>query len=253
MLQYYAPVSVLVNQRGDILYLHGRTGMYLEPAPGEAGLNILKMAREGLRQELTTDLYKAAANKEPVFHPGLRVKTNGDFTTVNLALRPVETGPDAAAGQNLFLVTFEEAKKSEAEPNRKAITIGAGEGACESAMEVDVRILELKRELQIKEEHLKAYNEELETSNEELKSSNEEMQSINEELQSTNEELETSKEELQSVNEELTTVNTELQNKVVDLSQAINDMNNLLSGTGIGTIFVDYQLRILRFTPPLHR
>ena len=77
------------------------------------------------------------------------------------------------------------------------------------------------------------------------------MQSINEELQSTNEELETSKEELQSVNEELTTVNTELQNKVADLSQAINDMNNLLSGTGIGTIFVDHQLRILRFTPPV--
>ncbi len=108
MLQYYAPIGVLVNQRGDILYIHGRTGMYLEPAPGEAGLNILKMAREGLRQELTTDLYKAVVNKEPVFHPGLRVKTNGDFTTVNLALRPVEAGLDAAEGPNLFLVTFEE-------------------------------------------------------------------------------------------------------------------------------------------------
>jgi two-component system CheB/CheR fusion protein len=89
----------------------------------------------------------------------------------------------------------------------------------------------------------------LETSNEELKSSNEEMQSVNEELQSTNEELETSKEELQSVNEELATVNAELQQKVVDLSRANNDMNNLLAGTGIGTVFVDYQLRIQRFTP----
>ena len=119
MLQYYAPVGVLVNQRGDILYLHGRTGMYLEPAPGEAGLNILKMAREGLRQELTTDLYKAVVSKEPVFHPGLRVKTNGDFTTVNLALRPVAAGPDAAAGPNLFLVTFEEPPEVGAEPNRE--------------------------------------------------------------------------------------------------------------------------------------
>ena len=86
MLQYYAPVGVLVNQQGDILYLQGRTGMYLEPAPGEAGMNILKMAREGLRQELAMDLYKAAVSKESVFHPGLRVKTNGDFTTVNLSL-----------------------------------------------------------------------------------------------------------------------------------------------------------------------
>jgi two-component system CheB/CheR fusion protein len=248
LLQYYAPVGALVNQRGDILYLHGRTGMYLEPAPGKAGLNILKMARDGLRQDLATDLYKASVSKEPIFHSGLRVKTNGDFTTVNLTLRPVTEGPDTAVGPNLFLITFEEMKESEQSQTEKVAAIGAGEDG-KSPMECNARILELERELQIKEERLKAYNEELETSNEELKSSNEEMQSINEELQSTNEELETSKEELQSVNEELTTVNTELQNKVADLSQAINDMNNLLSGTGIGTIFVDYQLRILRFTP----
>ena len=152
-------------------------------------------------------------------------------------------------GQTCFWSPLRNAKTSEQSQIEKDIAIGAGEGACESSTEVDARILELKRELQIKEESLKASNEELETSNEELKSSNEEMQSINEELQSTNEELETSKEELQSVNEELTTVNTELQNKVADLSQAINDMNNLLAGTGIGTIFVDHQLRILRFTP----
>jgi len=104
-------------------------------------------------------------------------------------------------------------------------------------------IATLKQELRAKEEY-----EELETSNEELKSSNEEMQSVNEELQSTNEELETSKEELQSVNEELATVNSELQTKVADLSRANSDMNNLLAGTGIATVFVDHQLRILRFT-----
>jgi two-component system CheB/CheR fusion protein len=89
----------------------------------------------------------------------------------------------------------------------------------------------------------------METANEELKSSNEEMQSVNEELQSTNEEMETSKEELQSVNEELATVNAELQTKVADLSQANNDMNNLLAGTGVGTVFVDLHQSILRFTP----
>ena len=250
LLQDYAPVGVLVNKNGDILYIHGRTGMYLEPAPGMAGPNnILKMAREGLKQELTMALHIAVVRKEPVFRSGLRVKTNGDFTTVNLELRPVAAGSYAADGQDLFLVIIEEAKTSEQSQLGKDIAIGASEGAGEKSTDVDARILELKRELQIKDENLKASHEELETSHEELKSSNEEMQSINEELQSTNEELETSKEELQSVNEELTTVNTELQNKVVDLSQAIDDMNNLLAGTGIGTIFVDPQMHIIRFTP----
>jgi two-component system CheB/CheR fusion protein len=111
------------------------------------------------------------------------------------------------------------------------------------------QIAVLEQELRTKDEYLHTTLEEMETSNEELKSTNEEMQSVNEELQSTNEELETSKEELQSVNEELSTVNAELQTKVFDLSRANNDMNNLLAGTGVGTLFLDNQLRITRFTP----
>jgi two-component system CheB/CheR fusion protein len=117
------------------------------------------------------------------------------------------------------------------------------------ANDAEQRIADLEREVSTKEEYLQTTIEELETSNEELKSTNEEVQSANEELQSTNEEMETSKEELQSVNEELVTVNTELQEKIDELSRANNDMINLMAGTGIGTIFVDFQLRIQRFTP----
>jgi len=248
LLQQYAPVGALVNQSGDILYLHGRTGRYLEPAPGEAGMNVLKMAREGLRRDLTIALHKAVAGREPVRHPGLRVKTNGDFTVVDLVVQPVEAGPFGTPEATLFLVIFAEAA-AEQERLETAAAVAATPDAGAVATDCDARIAALKRELQAKEEFLQTTNEELETTNEELKSSNEEMQSVNEELQSTNEELETSKEELQSVNEELATVNAELQAKVADLSRANNDMNNLLAGTGIGTVFVDHQLRIQRFTP----
>ncbi len=249
LLQQCAPPGALVNERGQILYLHGRTGKYLEPAPGEAMLNILKMAREGLRRDLTAALHKAVTLREMVRHPGVRVKTNGDFTIVNLTVLPVPAGPNVESSAKLFMVIFEEATAPAPyiSPQRTGLD-PSGEPE-ENVTDVDVRIVTLKQELRAKEEYLQTTNEELATSNEELKSSNEEMQSVNEELQSANEELETSKEELQSLNEELATVNAELQNKVADLSRSNNDMNNLLAGTGIGTIFVDHQLRIQRFTP----
>ncbi|MBL8414981.1 MAG: PAS domain-containing protein [Propionivibrio sp.] len=253
LLQQIAPAAALVNGQGDILYLHGRSGMYLEPAPGEAGINnILKMAREGLRQDLAMALNKALASDDLVRALGVKVKTNGHFTRVNLSIRPLRHGAAGRAelpgspGVPLYLVILEEASglESEAMP---AADLTAGSDADGTAAEA--RIAALRDELRAKDEYLQSTHEELESANEELKSSNEEMQSVNEELQSSNEELETSKEELQSVNEELATVNTELQTKVSDLSRSNNDMNNLLAGTGIGTVFVDHQLRILRFTP----
>jgi two-component system CheB/CheR fusion protein len=244
LLRQLVPAAALVNDKGDILYLHGRTGMYLELVPGEAGINnMLKMAREGLRRELTTALHKAVIGKQPVRENGLSVKTNGHVASANLTISPVAVGAAPANEPSLYLVILEEAPAPQ-----------AGQAASEppdraAGQPVDARIAALQQELRAKEEYLQAANDELESSNDELRSANEEMQSVNEELQSTNEELETSKEELQSVNEELATVNTELQTKVFDLSRANNDMNNLMAGTGIGTVFLDHELRILRYTP----
>ena len=244
LLAHYAETGVLVNGRGEVLHIYGRTGRYLEPSAGDAGMNILAMAREGLRSVLTTALYKVVTRREPVGHPGLQVKTNGGFTTVDLAVRTVvDSGGTTLA--DMFLVVL---KESFAKPT-PALSATDAENSAAAASRDNGRIAALEQELRNKEEYLQSTLEEMETSNEELKSTNEEMQSVNEELQSTNEELETSKEELQSVNEELATVNAELQNKVIDLSRANNDMNNLLAGTGIATLFVDHHLRIVRFTP----
>jgi len=234
--------AALVNENGDILYLHGRTGKYLEPAPGIAGVsNVLNMAREGLRHALVEALKEAVKDRETVHRPGLTVKTNGDFTSVHLTVSPVTARTDLDSP--VYLVTMEE---SGVPVHGRA---GSSPPQAEPSQDAGSQLEALRQELKEKEEYLQTAFEELETTNEELKSSNEEMQSVNEELQSTNEELETSKEELQSVNEELASLNVELQTKLADLSRVNNDMNNLLSGTGIGTVFVDRELRILRFTP----
>jgi two-component system CheB/CheR fusion protein len=242
LLAHYTPACAIINERCEVLYIHGHAGKYLEPAPGEASLNILRMAREGLKLELTTAIRKAVAQKEAIHYRGLRVKANGETHRLNLMVQPVL---EPASMRGLMLVIFEDVP-----PQNDLEAVGVPE---DQITDTDQRIVALDQELRAKDEYLQTAIEELETSNEELKSTNEELQSANEELQSTNEELETSKEELQSVNEELVTVNTELQRKLDELARANNDMSNLLAGTEIGTVFVDNDLLILRFTPTATR
>lgn len=230
-------VAALVDARGEILYVHGRAGLYLEQGPGKPGTNILKMAREGLGWVLATALKKAATQTEPAAYPGVRVKTNGEFTITDLTVSRVEGGSPAGGDSALYLILLEQAREPAEVPVRRS-----GDDA-DSAIDADARVLELKRELTASGVLLQGTLERMETSNEEL-------QSANEELQSTNEELETSEEELQSTNEELTTVNAELQERMTDLSRAKDDMINLLAGTDIGTVFVDSHLNIRYFTAP---
>jgi two-component system CheB/CheR fusion protein len=238
VLRQVGLVGALVTEQGDILYLHGRTGMFLELAPGNAGVsNVLRMARDGLRPGLSAALHRAVSTKALARAERLRVRADDHHIVVDVAVSPVVTPTTKEAP--LYLVTFEQVVVPEAAPGDVA--------PC--GPETDARIALLERELLAKDEYLRTTSEELASSTEELEAANEEMQAVNEELQSSNEELETSKEELQSVNEELATVNAELRIKVVDLSRANDDMNNLLAGTGIGTVFVDHRLRILRFTP----
>lgn len=238
LLNQHTPLGILINAQCDILYIHGRAGHYLEPAPGEVTVNILKMARPGLRQELTTAIRKVLTQQEPIFMAGLVVQGDDAVYTVNLTVKLVT---EAAAEASLLMVLLEEL------PPVPPPAVDTTDGT--ALTNKDEQIIRLERELQAKEAYLQTTIAELETANEELKATNEELQSANEELQSTNEEMETAKEELQSVNEELLTVNTELQQKIEETSRINGDLNNLLAGTQIGTIFLDFELRIQRFTP----
>ncbi len=236
ILESYSPNCVIVTETGDIVYIHGRTGKYLELTNGEAKMNIFEMAREGLQQELPALIRKVLSSKRSLTTEGIKVKSNGTTQLINLTVKPIK---EPAVMRGSLLIVFEEVK-----PPQKAST--SRTFRYEKKSEKIIR--ELERELKSTKENLRSTIEELETSNEELKSTNEEMQSTNEEMQSSNEELETSKEELQSLNEELITVNTELQNKNDELSVVNNDMKNLLEGIDIPTIFLDNNLFIKRFT-----
>ncbi len=252
LLEQVIAVGALVNAHGDVLYLHGRTGKFLEPSPGEPGSsNILKMAREGLRLQLTSGLRKAVDTGDTVACPGLQVRNTGHLTAVNVTIRPVITGAGASREAPLFLVTFEEAPPATPTPPADGTAGDDPATGVNGSVSPDAEAgsAALLAELRATKDDLRLAHEELDVCTAEFRSSSMELQSVNEELQSTNEELETAKEETQSANEELVTINTELQTKVIALTRANNDGNNLLAGTGIGTVFVDMQMRVLRFTP----
>lgn len=238
MEQSCLPTCVIIDDRSDIVYVHGRTGRFLEPAEGETSINILAMARPGLKAGLSAAISQVAVTRVETVVKDLKIRDNGGYTRVSLTVRPI---PDFQAGvRGLSMVVFD----LDSGPDKLAAPSPPQKRKSRS----DAAVI-LEDELQYTKDHLQATIEELETANEELKSTNEELQSTNEELQSTNEELETSKEELQSLNEESATVNSELQGRIDEISKSNDDMKNLLAATQIATIFLDADLCINRFTP----
>src|SRR5437870_8988778 len=239
LLSKYAPAGVLVNEAAEILQFRGHTSAYLEPAPGQASFNLLKMAREGLLMELRVAIDKARKQNASVRREGLSIKQDGRMAQVTLQVIPM-SGP---ARVRNYLVLFERVPPSMPGSTTPSATLRPKRTATARQIE------NLRQELTATKEFLQSIIQEREAANEELQAANEELQSSNEELQSTNEELETAKEELQSVNEELTTVNEELQQRNAELSQVNNDLNNLFAGISIPIIMLGGDGRIRRFTP----
>ncbi len=238
----YAPPAVVVDADLQIVQFKGHSNPYLDPTPGQASLNLLRMAREAFLLPLRKALDAARQQNVSVRETGVRIAFGDEEREINLEVTPI-TGLSPA--ERYYLVVFEEAPLSVspvpgiARPEEEGITVE------HSAFQREIH--ELRRQLAEAREYVRDLTEEHEAHEEELRAVNEEVRSANEELQSTNEELSTTKEEVQSANEELTTVNEEMQTRNRELNSVNNDFTNLLSAVNIAIVMVDGRLRVRRF------
>jgi two-component system CheB/CheR fusion protein len=236
--QKYSPAAVVVDAGFQIVQFRGHTSAYLDPSPGEASLNVLRMARETLVVPLRRVLRSVAEKNVDTVAKGFIVDAGGAHRDIDIAITPIA---GTAPSERYYLIVFEDAT---GHPDQ---TVYAPEAEGPDS-DLEARSQQAQRDLAEAREQLRALSEDHAAHLEELRSANEEISSANEELQSTNEELSTTKEELQSSNEELTTVNEELRNRNQQLNTLNSDLNNVLDSVNIPILIVDNDIRIRRFT-----
>jgi len=240
VLNQYAPAGVVVDMNLEILQFRGQTSSYLEPTPGRASLNLLRMAKEELRRELQTGIYQARQQKLSIKRQGIRVREGERIRQITINITPFQMGET----QECYLVLFEDA------PPMLALPEATDDGSTPSKRKTReaAEIARLKQELTTTREHLQSIIEEQQATNQDLRAANEEILSSNEELQSTNEELETAKEEIQATNEEMNTVNEELRRRTKEATQVSNDLQNLLNSINIPILMLGADLQVRQFT-----
>lgn len=237
MLNKHMPPGILINEKRELLHTFGGAERYLRMKPGRPTGDILDMFDRELRTAVTGAVQRVLRDRTTVSYSGVRVQTGEQEENIRVSVEPIDN-PRSRLSQLLILM------EPIRHPASGADRIPIADVDEDMRQMSEARIETLEDELRYSKENLQATIEELETSNEEMQATNEELVASNEELQSTNEEL-------QSVNEELYTVNAEYQRKITELSELTSDMENLLESTEVGTIFLDRELNIRKFTPQI--
>jgi two-component system, chemotaxis family, CheB/CheR fusion protein len=246
VLSQYAPVGVTIDANLEIVQFRGQTSAYLEPSPGKASFNLLKMAKPELRLELQSTIRRAKQQAQSTDCKGLTLKEGNTTRQISIHVTPFQT----ASSEEFFLVLFEE---TSIDLNQLPIGTDPNSPAEVQQLESLQEIARLKQELKNTTDRLQSIVEEQQATNQDLRAANEEILSSNEELQSMNEELEIAKEEIQSTNEELITIGDELNRRNLELNHIVSDLQNLLSSTNIPILILDNDLLIRRFTPAMER
>jgi two-component system CheB/CheR fusion protein len=234
LLDEVMPPSLLLTDRGELVHAFNGASRFLRMRDGRQDLDVLDVVDAELKMVLVGGIKRALTETAPLVFKGVRIESNGEAGRYDVSLRRVRSRHRDIPH---VLVSFDDARGV-------ARTISTAPTEINLDQISREQLTGLEAELSHTKENLQSAIEELETSNEELQAANEELQASNEELQSTNEEL-------QSVNEELYTVNAEYQRKIAELTELTNDMDNLLTSTEVGTVFLDRQLRIRKFTPQI--
>jgi two-component system, chemotaxis family, CheB/CheR fusion protein len=237
LLEKFVPASVVVGERGEVLYLAGPTRRYLEQPAGAPTLNLVDLAHPELRLSLRGALREALATHAEVVRESVSVGLGGELRQVDISVRPMT---ELGADPNALLVVFSE---------KSGAAAATEPGASPRAPRDEPMAAQLEREMERTRMSLLATIDDRQASNEQLQTANEELLSMNEEMASTNEEMQTSREEMQSINEELQTLTAELRHRIAQLDAANGDLRNIFASTHIATVFLDARLRIKRFTP----
>jgi len=231
LAEQYIPLSVIVNEQMEVLHIIGNTDGFFKVPSGRAVYDITRMAAKELSIPLSTGIQKVFRTGKEMIYTNIHFRSRTEDRNMRLSLFPL---PGKKGTDPLVAVFFDHMQQ------HSVVDQNAGE-SYDIGAETHQHIQDLEQELQFARENLQATIEELETSNEELQATNEELLASNEELQSTNEEL-------QSTNEELYTVNAEYQNKITELTELNNDVDNLLTSSRIGELFLDENLEIRKFS-----